>query len=292
MTIRTMLLLTALIINMVTAIIYKVYRLLCRSDVLFTHIRQYVDKNNQEDDNLSTSYFLIPGFLNQSMRSFTFLDKILKHNCDIYYMDYDNYGYDPKLYTSHLFHKVSEITKKQMEAGKAVEHIAISISMGDQITASIAEVFDQVIAINPCTYKTFLNFKFKKLIALGAPFLVITEFLLGWLAFLPIVQVDYGYFSIALIADQLSAMNTLKPSESMRMRNISKKIILSNHDQFLDNQAIEEYYQNADIVYIDCKHGTMSDPNDGQIYLQGLQRLCNKKSVTDYPYPWRRTRMG
>lgn len=292
MTIRTMLLLTALIINMVTAIIYKVYRLLCRSDVLFTHIRQYVDKNNQEDDNLSTNYFLIPGFLNQSMRSFTFLDKILKHNCDIYYMDYDNYGYDPKLYTSRLFHKVSEITKKQMEAGKAVEHIAISISMGDQITASIAEVFDQVIAINPCTYKTFIKFKFRKLIALGAPFLVITEFLLGWLAFLPIIQVDYGYFSIALIADQLSAMNTLRPSENKSVRNRPKKIILSNHDQFLDNQAIEEYYQNADIVYINCKHGTMSDPNDGQIYLQGLQRLCNKKSVTDYPYPWRRTRMG
>ena len=284
MTIRTMLLLTALIINMVTAIIYKVYRLLYRSDVLFTHIRQHVDKNNQEDDNLSTNYFLIPGFLNQSMRSFTFLDKILKHNCDIYYMNYDNYGYDPELYTSCLFHKVSEITKKQMEAGKAVEHIAISISMGDQITAPITEMFDQVIAINPCTYKTFIKFKFRKLIALGAPFLVITEFL-------PIIQVDYGYFSIALIADQLSAMNTLRPSENKYMRNRPKKIILSNHDQFLDNQAIEEYYQNANIVYINCKHGTMSDPNDGQVYLQGLQRLCNKKSVTDYPYPWQRTRM-
>ena len=288
-----MLLLTALIINMVTAIIYKVYRLLYRSDVLFTHIRQHVDKNNnQEDDDLSTNYFLIPGFLNQSMRSFTFLDKILKHNCDIYYMDYDNYGYDPELYTSCLFHKVSEITKKQMEAGKAVEHIAISISMGDQITAPITEMFDQIIAINPCTNKTFLNFKFRKLVALGAPFLVITEFLLGWLAFLPIIQVDYVYFSIALIADQLSAMNTLRPSENKSVRNRPKKIILSNHDQFLDNQAIEEYYQNANIVYINCKHGTMSDPNDGQVYLQGLQRLCNKNSVTDYPYPWRRTRMG
>ena len=291
MTIRTMLLLTALIINMVTAIIYKVYRLLYRSDVLFTHIRQHVDKNNQENDNLSTNYFLIPGFLNQSMRSFAFLDKILKHNCDIYYMDYDNYGYDPELYTSCLFHKVSEITKKQMEVGKAVEHIAISISMGDQITASITDMFDQVIAINPCTCKAFIKFKFRKLIALSAPFLVITEFLLGWLAFLPIIQVDYGYFSIALIADQLSAMNTLRPSENKSVRNRPKKIILSNHDQFLDNQAIEEYYQNADIVYINCKHGTMSDPNDGQVYLQGLQRLCNKKSVTDYPYPWRRTGM-
>ena len=274
-----------------TAAIYKFYHMLANKDDLFTHVRQHLDSSNNGGDDINTNYFLIPGFLNQSVRSFAFLDKLLEHNCDIYYMDYDNHGYDPEHYAERLFDKVTEVTKEQKETGRFIENIAISISMGDQILDQVSEVFDQIIAINPCTYNTFLRSKHRKLITLASPFLLITEYLLGWLSFMPLIQADYNYFSVALIADQLSAMKVWSPPESPRLRNRPKKILLSKYDQFLDNQAIESYYKKAEIKYIDCMHGTMADPNDAQIYMQGLRKLCGKETITDYPYPWTREKV-
>ena len=290
MTIR-LALLALLLMNTVTAAIYKIYYMLANKDDLFTHVRQHLDNSNNGDDGINTNYFLIPGFLNQSVRSFAFLDKLLEHNCDIYYMDYDNHGYDPEHYAERLFDKVTEVTKEQKKSGKNIENTAISISMGDQILDPVSEVFDQIITINPCTYNVFLSSKYRALITIASPFLLITEFLLGWLSFMPMIQADYNYFSVALIADQLSAMKVWSPPDSPRLRNRSKKILLSKYDQFLDNQAIERYYNKAKIKYIDCMHGTMADPNDAQIYMQGLQKLCDKKTITDYPYPWTREKV-
>ena len=265
--------------------------MLANKDDLFTHVRQHLDSSNNGDDGTNTNYFLIPGFLNQSVRSFAFLDKLLEHNCDIYYMDYDNHGYDPEHYAERLFDKVEEVTKEQKKSGINIENIAISISMGDQILDPVSEVFDQIIAINPCTYNIFLSSKYRALITIASPFLLITEFLLGWLSFMPMIQADYNYFSVALIADQLSAMKAWSPPDSQRLRNRPKKILLSKYDQFLDNKAIERYYNKAKIKYIDCMHGTMADPNDAQIYMQGIQKLCSKKTITDYPYPWTREKV-
>ena len=114
------------------------------------------------------------------------------------------------------------------------------------------------------------------------------EYALGWLSFIPFISYDHNYYSITLIADQVYDMKHLKPSESMRLKNLPRKILLSKYDQFLDNQAIEKYYQKADIQYINCKHGTVSDPNDAQLYLQGVQKLIGQTKITDYPYPWDR----
>ena len=295
MTIK-ILVLVILSLNVATAAIYKFYRLLSENDnERFIHVKQFVFKSikneSAEEDNTITNYFLAHGFLNEPIMSFVFLDKLLKPNCHLYYMQYDNFDYDAEAYTDQLFDKVSRVTKEITATGKKVENIAVSISLGDQIVAPIEETFDQVIAINPCTYNSFLNRKYRTIIAICTPFLFAIEYALGWLSFVPVIASDHNYYSIALIADQIYDMKHLKPSESMRLKNQPRKILLSRFDQFLDNQAIKEYYQNANIVYINCKHGTMSDPNDGQVYLQGLQRLCNKKSVTDYPYPWQRTRM-
>lgn len=225
-------------------------------------------------------------FLNEPILSFVFLDKLLKPNCHLYYMQYDNFGYDAEAYTNQLFNKVSMVTKEATEAGKKVENIAVSISLGDQIVAPIEDVFDQVIAINPCTYNSFLNRRYRTIIAFCAPILFVLEYALGWLSFMPLISYDHNNYSITLLADQIYDMKHLKPSESMRLKNLPRKILLSKYDQFLDNQAIEKYYQKADIKYINCKHGTMSDPNDAQLYLQGVQKLIGQTNITDYPYPW------
>ena len=203
-------------------------------------------------------------------------------------MQYDIFGYDADAYTNQLFDKVSRVTKEITAAGKKVENIAVSISLGDQIVAPIEEVFDQVITISPCTYDCFLNQKYRTIIAFCAPILFALEYGLGWLSLIPFISYDHNYYSIALIADQIYVMKHLKPSESIRLKNQPRKILLSRFDQFLDNQAIENYYPQANIQYISCKHGTMSDPNDSQLYMQGVQKLFGQSKVTDYPYHWER----
>lgn len=290
MTIR-ILVLVILSLNVSTAAIYKFYRLISQNDKeRFIHVRQFVYKSIKneaaEKNNTITNYFLAHGFLNEPILSFVFLDKLLKPNCHLYYMQYDNFGYDAEAYTNQLFNKVSMVTKEATEAGKKVENIAVSISLGDQIVAPIEDVFDQVIAINPCTYNSFLNRRYRTIIAFCAPILFVLEYALGWLSFMPLISYDHNNYSITLLADQIYDMKHLKPSESMRLKNLPRKILLSKYDQFLDNQAIEKYYQKADIKYINCKHGTMSDPNDAQLYLQGVQKLIGQTNITDYPYPW------
>ena len=290
MTIR-ILVLVILSLNVATAAIYKFYRLISQNDKeRFIHVRQFVYKSIKneaaEKNNTITNYFLAHGFLNEPILSFVFLDKLLKPNCHLYYMQYDNFGYDAEAYTNQLFNKVSMVTKEATEAGKKVENIAVSISLGDQIVAPIEDVFDQVIAINPCTYNSFLNWRYRTIIAFCAPILFVLEYALGWLSFMPLISYDHNNYSITLLADQIYDMKHLKPSESMRLKNLPRKILLSKYDQFLDNQAIEKYYQKADIKYINCKHGTMSDPNDAQLYLQGVQKLIGQTNITDYPYPW------
>lgn len=290
MTIR-ILVLVILSLNVATAAIYKFYRLISQNDKeRFIHVRQFVYKSIKneaaEKNNTITNYFLAHGFLNEPILSFVFLDKLLKPNCHLYYMQYDNFGYDAEAYTNQLFNKVSMVTKEATEAGKKVENIAVSISLGDQIVAPIEDVFDQVIAINPCTYNSFLNRRYRTIIAFCAPILFVLEYALGWLSFMPLISYDHNNYSITLLADQIYDMKHLKPSESMRLKNLPRKILLSKYDQFLDNQAIEKYYQKADIKYINCKHGTMSDPNDAQLYLQGVQKLIGQTNITDYPYPW------
>ena len=156
------LILVILSFNVATAAIYKFYRLLSQNDnERFIHVKQFVYKSikneEAEKNNTITNYFLAHGFLNEPILSFVFLDKLLKPNCHLYYMQYDNFGYDAEAYTNQLFNKVSMVTKEATEAGKKVENIAVSISLGNQIVAPIEDVFDQVIAINPCTYNSFLN---------------------------------------------------------------------------------------------------------------------------------------
>lgn len=209
--------------------------------------------------------------MNRSCPSF-FLDKLLKPNCHLYYIQYDNFGYDAEAYAYQLFDKVSRVTKEITATGKKVENIAISISLGDQIVAPIEEIFDQVITINPCTYNCFLNQKYRTIIAFCAPILFALEYGLGWLSFIPFISYDHNYYSITLIADQVYDMKHLELSESIRLKNQPRKILLSRYDQFLDNQTIENYYSQADIQYINCKHGTMSDTNDAQLYFLGVQK--------------------
>lgn len=57
---------------------------------------------------------------------------------------------------------------------------------------------------------------------------------------------------------------------------------------FLTTKQLKNTIKKADIQYINCKHGTVSDPNDAQLYLQGVQKLIGQTKITDYPYPWDR----
>lgn len=276
-------------LNVATAAIYKFYRLLSQNDSeRFIHVKHSIFQSKKTkvsgDDDIITNYFLAHGFLNEPILSFVFLDKLFKPNCHLYYMQYDNFGYDAEAYTNQLYDKVSVITKEASKAGKKVENIAISISLGDQIVAPIEEVFDQVITINPCTYNCFINQKYRTIIAFCAPILFALEYGLGWLSFIPFISYGHNYYSITLIADQIYDMKHIKPSESIRLKNQPRKILLSRFDQFLDNQAIENYYSQADIQYVNCEHGTMSDPNDAQLYLLGVQKLFGQSKITDYPF--------
>ena len=264
-------------LNVATAAIYKFYRLLSQNDSeRFIHVKQFVFKSIEneaaEENNTITNYFLAHGFLNEPILSFVFLDKLLKPNCHLYYIQYDNFGYDAEAYAYQLFDKVSRVTKEITATGKKVENIAISISLGDQIVSPIEEIFDQVITINPCTYNCFLNQKYRTIIAFCAPILFALEYGLGWLSFIPFISYGHNYYSITLIADQVYDMKHLELSESIRLKNQPRKILLSRYDQFLDNQTIENYYSQADIQYINCKHGTMSDTNDAQLYFLGVQK--------------------
>lgn len=275
-----------LILNLMSAAFFREYYLHKKSANLISYVRQYTDDTN--DKKYVTNYYLVAGFMNQATSAFTFLDKALEHDCNLYYVNYSNFGYDPESYAIAIHEKCQEVTKLQFSEKKIVKNIAVSISLGDQAISQVEPMMNDAIAINPCTYRKFLQGKYRIAIATTRPFLIVTKYLLGWLGFIPLVEVDHNRFSVTLIIDQLLAMVDHAPTEGMNDYLRNRKIILSEQDQFLDNVAIASYYKKSNIVYIDCAHATTCDINDAQSYLSGVKQLWRQPEAFGLTYPWRR----
>ena len=275
-----------LVLNIISAAFFREHYLHEKSASLISYVRQYTDGTN--DKRHVTNYFLMAGFMNQATSAFTFLDKALEYNCNLYYVNYSYFGYEPEAYALAVHEKCQEVTKQQFSEKKIVKNIAVSISLGDQVVSQVEPMMNDTITINPCTYRNFLQGKYRIVITITKPFLVVIKNLLGWLGFIPIVKVNYNRFSITLIIDQLLAMVDHAPTEGMNDYLRNRKIILSEQDQFLDNVAIASYYKKSNIVYIDCAHATTCDINDAQSYLSGVKQLWRQPEAFGLTYPWKR----
>ena len=138
--------------------------------------------------NDATTY-LIAGMLPQSDEPFSWL---LDENCPIkggvHVISYQNFGFDPRA-------AAAQIGRDIFERGRTA--ILITMSLGAEITMYLGEPAKHV-AIDPCFGRQSLS-RFNNLPAhIVTILLEIGVFVLGWLAYLPIIKSGSKRYTLAL----------------------------------------------------------------------------------------------
>lgn len=154
------------------------------------------EKIYEEQDNDSNKLaFCIAGLLNQPERAFEHIDipgykKV--------YVKFSPIGYSG-VTLGKIINALHQITIRYYH-----EDIILGISIGS--LAALNAKMDQTILINPCCDAKMLKKSLYWLIKIFSPIAEIISLALGWLSFIPIIPAQEGYYSIALLVDQLFNM--------------------------------------------------------------------------------------
>lgn len=193
-------------------------------------------------------YYLCPGILGRAKESFEFALPCILEDEGITLVDYVNTGVDPK--------SVARQIVTDVEANN-YRPIIISISWGDMIARCLEGEIEttDIISINPCTSTADLKPKIDTLVSLLTPLAIIGSFLLGWLAYAPIIKAPGKKCSIALAVSQFATLWLAKEDEEIGTDTWG--LILSSEDEILDNEWLEDKYQLPvnRVEYVETTHG-------------------------------------
>lgn len=176
-----------------------------------------------------TTTYLICGMMPRGADPF---DWLLDENCPVeggvHVIFYQNFGFDPRVAAVQLS---SDIYRKSRNA------IFITMSIGAEIPLLLGTQH-QHIAIDPCLGRQSLK-RFNGILShIVAIILEAIVFVLGWLAFLPIIRSGENRFSLALYADWLYwATADLDLEEHVSIDGL----ITSSHDKIIDSDWLDEH---------------------------------------------------
>lgn len=209
-----------------------------------------------------TTTYLICGMMPRSAEPF---DWLLNENCPIeggvHAIFYQNFGFNPHV----AAYQISEdIYRRSRNA------IFITMSLGSEIPLLLGTQH-QHIAIDPCFGRQSLK-RFKGvLIHIFAIILELIVFVLGWLAFLPIIRSGESHFSLALYADWLYwATVNFNLGDCISIDGL----ITSSYDKIIDGAWLDEHVH---ICEPNCKRkipcGHCDVENFGSVYKADLSSI-------------------
>lgn len=165
-------------------------------------------------------------------------------------------------------HKYQKVRIFAISVGASVAHLA-----GKQKAAGKAPGnFElECYLISPCQSAQFLKPKLRTRLTRTYPLMVVLLMVMGPLAFVPMVPASGSYFSLALVINQVERILS-HPTVSLSHRQYVKGIILSDKDEFLDNQSIHAFYAQRSILYVrNVAHARTIDAADK--YRSTMERL-------------------
>lgn len=191
--------------------------------------------------------YLIAGNLAQPGQTAAFLLDELEG--DIILCDYRQLGWDP--------HKMFQDIREDIlyENGADASNVRIiAISCGDMVARYLESLHFgclEVISINPAADQQSLRTPILWGLRLAAPLIKLAAVLLGCLSFIPVIPASGSRYSLALLADQWWQLALGEVPHCVRN---TTGIILSNHDVFLDNAEVREYFEGVPTVTVEAGH--------------------------------------
>jgi len=211
----------------------------------------------KEDPQSDVVNYLIAGLLNQADVAFYgFIDEM---EGSVVCVNFKRNGWNPEA-------MADKICRDRAERHCQIVRVW-SVSVGDQAARFVdwMAIPVETIAINPCTKELCLKDQLRNLGWAAKALRGLCEYGLGWLSLMPIISMSVGEtdapgrswrYSPMLVADQLVA---IMEGSHILGQHESEYVILSRHDQFLDNARVKTVFERcgAEFIEVDADHADM-----------------------------------
>lgn len=213
--------------------------------------------------------YFIAGIMDQPQPVFRFIKNDVQGG--ITYVNCSRYGWDPE--------KIADMIAEDIGAHN-YDATIYTISIGDHVARCLDHPFNQnikIVAINPCSTPQMLRLRWRIVLKPVAVLLFILRAILGWLSVVSLIPAINGKYSLALLTDQLLIMGFDTPRQYTK-RTIG--VICSQHDQFLDNQAVLGYFifiGQDRIITLDTQHAyTVREP---RLYQEAVRKILTQNTA-------------
>lgn len=225
----------------------------------------------KEDVHSEITNYVIAGLLNQA--DVTFHDFINEMDGSVVCVNYKRTGWRPEVMANEIYRDA------HYRRGK----IRVwAISVGDQTARHLDSLLPcaETVAINPCVEAECLKNDLQKLHGVAKALRGFCEYGLGWLSLAPIVSMagtdanapnrNWKYSPI-LLMDQLVAITGGLQGLGSRPFE-SEHVILSEHDQFLNNSVIIPLYDHGKTNFITIEADHAGVVNYRKAYREAFQQ--------------------
>lgn len=206
--------------------------------------------------------YIVSGLLSRTPEAFDFLLKDWHpERSGITYLEYQNFGFDPEVAGRQLARDI----KKHGYYNSTI----ISASLGYQVSYYGAMGTTTEIAICPCIGVEAIAPRAQKLLRL-VPLGQIAVFILGWLAYIPLIKTASGQnYSLALLIDQYAACARHAPQHPTL--GPGDMWIKAVDDEILDNNVLYQYFKCTGSVPYPAEGGHCDFEHHGSQYLADMR---------------------
>lgn len=227
-------------------------------------INQGVRQTNANE----TTTYLLSGMMPRRANPF---DWLLDGSCPVkggvHAIFYQNFGFDPREAAWQIGNDIIDGRRKA---------IFITMSDGGQIPLLLERIQYQHIAIDPWLGRQSLK-RFNVLSHIAAIILEAIVFVLGWLAFLPLIHCGQNRFSLALLADWLYwGTADLKLGDQVSLDGM----VTSSYDNIIDKNWLSQHIDVDEHCWYGVPCGHCDIGTFGSVYKVLLRLILSR--VTDF----------
>lgn len=217
--------------------------------------------------------YLIAGMLNQPGAAFWFwLDEL---DGGVTLVEYENTGWRAEETAEKILADVAHNNYQKVRI--------FAISVGDQVARYLeakvgdnADVLLEIVAINPCSAAELLKLPVAVAAYTLTPLTRFGCYLLGWASLSPtkFLPASGGDYSLTLLTDQgQQIIDQHVPNVTIH----TVAVLVSEEDEFLDSEAICQYFPNAQIIFLpNTKHSDTFA--NAEVYREALLEVLQNSS--------------
>ena len=196
--------------------------------------------------------YFIAGMLNHPEPAFQFITSYMKGG--ITYADFRNTGWTAW--------ETAEAIEAHIYRHRYTKVRIFSISVGDHVARYLEQhyynddaIHLEIIAIDPCSSPTALKDSVDAAVMLGSPVVKLGCILAGWISVIPMpfLKTPGDNYSLFLLSSQITQ---IADCSTPGFTDHTIGVVLSEQDEFLDGDALHEYFETCPVITIpECRHG-------------------------------------